>query len=54
MKKLELSGYIAHMGEMSNAYKGFVTKTEARDRLEDLGLGGRVIIRLILETYCVD
>jgi hypothetical protein len=31
------------MGEMRSTHKSFVGKSEGRDHLEDLGVGGRVI-----------
>jgi hypothetical protein len=54
MKKMKLAGYVARMGEMSNAYNGSVENIEARDHLEDLGVDGRVLLKVIFETYFVD
>jgi hypothetical protein len=36
------------MGKMRYAYNILVGKREGRDHLEDLGVGGRIILRWIL------
>jgi len=42
------AGYVAHMGEIRNAYKIFVRKSEGRRLLEDLCVYGRIILEWIL------
>jgi hypothetical protein len=42
----------AHIGDVRNVYKILVGKSEGRDHSEDLGIGGRIILKWILEKYC--
>jgi hypothetical protein len=37
-------------GEKRNAYKAFVSKPEGKRPLEDLDVGGRIILKWILEN----
>jgi hypothetical protein len=41
-------GHVACMGEMRNADSTLVGKPEGRDHLENLGVGGKVILERIL------
>jgi hypothetical protein len=38
-----MGGNVARMGEMKNAYKILIRKSEGRDHAEDLGVVGRLI-----------
>jgi hypothetical protein len=48
-RRMRWVGHVVHMGEMRNAYKILVGKPDGRDHSEDLGIGGRIIIKWILE-----
>jgi len=41
-------GYVAPLGEMRNAYPSVCGKT-LRDNLEDLSVGGKIILEWMLE-----
>jgi hypothetical protein len=38
---------------MRNAYKSFVRKLNERDRLEKLGVDGRILLNSLLKKQCV-
>jgi hypothetical protein len=40
---------VAHLGEKRNAYRTLVRKPEGKRRIEDLHVGGRIILKLILQ-----
>jgi hypothetical protein len=40
---------LAHTGEKRNAYKVLVGKAEGRSNLEELGIGGRIILEWIIK-----
>jgi hypothetical protein len=42
------AGHIIHMGEMRNAYSIVVGNLKERDRLEDVGIDGEIILKWIL------
>jgi hypothetical protein len=42
------SGHIAHIGETRNMYKILVGKPEWKRHSEDLGVDGRIILKLIV------
>ena len=41
------AGYVARVGERRDAYRVLVGKPVGRDHLEDPGVGGRIILKLI-------
>jgi hypothetical protein len=43
-------GRVARIGERRGVYRVLVGKTEVRNHLEDPGVDGRIIIKLIFET----
>jgi hypothetical protein len=43
-------GHVAHMGEKRNAYVVLVRKHEGKNRLEDLGIAGRIMLEWILKN----
>jgi hypothetical protein len=45
------AGHVARMGEMINAYNILVGNPEAKKPLEDLGVNGKIILKLILQSY---
>jgi hypothetical protein len=47
-RRIRWAGHVARMGEMKNAFTYFVESLKGRYRLEDLGVGGRIILKWIL------
>jgi hypothetical protein len=45
--------HVAHMERMKNACKVLTGRPKVRDRLEDQGVDGTVIVKLILQKYLV-
>jgi hypothetical protein len=43
---MKWAGRIAYMGEMRNAFRIFAGKLKERDKLEDLGVDGKIILKL--------
>ena len=43
-------GRVARIGERRGVYRVLLGKTEVRNHLEDPGVDGRIIIKLIFET----
>jgi len=43
------AGHVACMGEMWNTYKILVGNPEERDKLEDKGVDGRIILKMMLK-----
>jgi hypothetical protein len=41
--------HVICMVEKRNTYRVFVGKSEGKDRLEDLSVGGRIILKYIFE-----
>jgi hypothetical protein len=48
-RKMRLAGHVARMGEKRNAYMILVGKQKERDHWEDQDVGGRTILKWILE-----
>jgi len=51
------AGHVAHMGEISDAYRVLMGKPEGRNHLEDPGVDGRIILRWIFRKWdggCMD
>jgi hypothetical protein len=46
--RMKWAGHVARMGEMINAYKTLVEKPEGKGHSEDIFVGGRIILELIL------
>jgi hypothetical protein len=46
---IRCAGHVARKGEMRNAYKVWLGILKGGDRLEDLGVYGRIILKCILE-----
>jgi hypothetical protein len=42
------AGHVAHIGQIRNAYKFLVRKSQGTDHLEDLGIDRRIIPEWIL------
>jgi hypothetical protein len=49
--RLRWAGHVARMGERRRTYRGFVGKPKGRNRLEDQGVGGRIILKWIFEKW---
>jgi hypothetical protein len=47
--EMRWAGHVVRMGEMRNTYKILVGRTEGRDHSEDLGSGGKIILKSVLE-----
>jgi hypothetical protein len=47
----EMGGACSPMGEMRNAYKTWTENLKGRDHVEDLGVGGRIILEVILGNF---
>jgi hypothetical protein len=45
------TGHVAYMEEKGNTYRVLMESEEERDYWEDLGVGGRIILRCTLEKY---
>jgi hypothetical protein len=43
--------HVAYMGDMRGAYRVFVWRHEGRNHLEDLGVDGRIILKLITKKW---
>jgi hypothetical protein len=52
-KKMSWEGYVARMEEIRNAHKIVVGKPERKRSLEDLGVGGMIILKCIFFNYGV-
>jgi hypothetical protein len=48
-RKMRWAGHVTRMEEMRNAYKILVGNLKRRDRWEDLGIDGKIILEWILE-----
>jgi hypothetical protein len=44
------SGYVAHMGEGSDAHKILVGKHEGKHHLQFLGVDGKIILKRVLKN----
>jgi hypothetical protein len=44
LRRMRWMGHVSRMGEMRNAYKIFVAIRERKRPLEDLGVGGKIIL----------
>jgi hypothetical protein len=49
-RRMRWAGHIAHMGEKRNAYRILMAKPEGSIPLGDTDVGGRIILKLILDT----
>jgi hypothetical protein len=47
-RRIRWIGHVAHMGKMRNAYKILLEILKGRDRSEDLGVDGMIILKWIL------
>jgi len=47
-KTMRLAGHVARVGDMRNAYKILSENLKVKDRLEDLGVEKRTILKFIL------
>ena len=43
--------HMSRMGEKGNAYRVLVMQCEGKNRLEDIGIEGRITLRHILRKY---
>jgi hypothetical protein len=50
--RIRLAGLVARMEEMRNAYKIFVGKYEGKNHLEDISLGGKILLEWIMGEKC--
>ena len=48
-RRMRWVGHVAQMGDRSGAYRVLVGDLRDRDHLEDLGIGGRIILKWILK-----
>jgi hypothetical protein len=48
-RRMRSAEHVERMGEVSNAYKILVGKLEGKERWEDLGVDGNIILEWILE-----
>jgi hypothetical protein len=48
-----LEGHVARLGATTNAYKNLVPKLKGKDRLEELGVDGRVVLKSMLKKWGV-
>jgi hypothetical protein len=48
-RRMRWVGHVAHMEKMRNSYNISFGKSEGKRPLEDLGVGGKIILELILE-----
>ena len=46
-----MDGRIARMGKRRGVYRVLVGKPEIKDHLEDLGIGGRIILKWIFKKW---
>jgi hypothetical protein len=49
LRKMRWAGYVTCMGKKRNAYRVLVGQPEGKNPLEDLDVGGRIILKWILE-----
>jgi hypothetical protein len=47
-RRMRWAGYLGRIGEMKNAYKILVGKTEGKSHSKNLGVDGRIILAWIL------
>jgi hypothetical protein len=52
-RRLRWAGHVARMGERRGAYRALVGKPEGRNRLDDPGVDGKIILKWIFETLGV-
>jgi hypothetical protein len=52
-RRMRLAGHVAHLGERRVLYRVLVGKPEERDRLEEPGIDGKIILRRILRKWDV-
>jgi hypothetical protein len=50
MKKDDMAGHVACMGETRKTYNILVVKPDGKTPLEELGLDGRIILKWILRN----
>ena len=50
-RRLRWTGHVARMGNMRSAYRVLVGKSEGRNHLQDPGIDGRTILKLIFEKW---
>jgi hypothetical protein len=48
-RRLRWAGHVARMGERRRAYRALVGEPEGRNRLEDPGVDGKIILKWIFE-----
>jgi hypothetical protein len=48
-RRIRWPGHIAHKGERRSGYSGLVGKPEVGDHLQDLGIDGTILLKLIFE-----
>jgi hypothetical protein len=48
-RRMTLAGHVAHVMEKRNTYRVLVGRPEGRHRLEDLGIDGRMVLKLNLK-----
>ena len=53
MRRMRWVGHVARVGERRGVYKVLVGKPEGKSHLEDLGIDGRIILRLIFQKWNV-
>jgi hypothetical protein len=46
-RRTRWAGYVARMGEMRNKYRILAGELKGRDHSKDLGIGERIILKLI-------
>jgi hypothetical protein len=51
IKKNDMDGTRSTLGEKRGAYRVLVGKREGKNRLKDLGLNGRIILKRIFKTW---
>jgi hypothetical protein len=50
-RKMVWAGHVACMGEIRGTYRVLARKLRKRDHFEDLGVGGRIILKLIFKKW---